>query len=211
MKSLDELIQEDRGQNKFSNRNQRNSNFKDRDNQQKHPREQNKTKTILKNKEFQSDRRDYQKGKFHRNSDKQDSFQFMINSDWKSSQREGFSGSRGSNRNQNQYQDNQSQKSKSTPWDTKKEQNEQQISGLASGGTKLLIKNLHFEITEDKLQEILTPYGQVHSCKLVWDKHDRSTGEAIAIFEKPKSADEALKELNGSIVEGQKIQITKTY
>ena len=72
------------------------------------------------------------------------------------------------------------------------------MKGLASGGTKLKIQNLHYEVTQDKLKEIFGKFGGVHSCDIVWDRHDRSTGEAVVVFDNPKGADEALKSLNNS-------------
>ena len=49
---------------------------------------------------------------------------------------------------------------------------------------------------------LFVKYGRLHSCKIVWDKQDRSTGEAIVVFENPKSADEAIKGLNKTMFEG---------
>ena len=69
---------------------------------------------------------------------------------------------------------------------------------MASGGTKVQVTNLHYEVTEDKLTEIFGAYGPVHSCKIIWDRHDRSTGEAVVVFDSPKAAQEAIKALNES-------------
>lgn len=41
-------------------------------------------------------------------------------------------------------------------------------------------------------------YGRIHSCTILWDKQDRSTGEALVVFENPSAADEAISELNKS-------------
>lgn len=60
--------------------------------------------------------------------------------------------------------------------------------GLASGGTKLKISNLHYEVTEDRLIELFKKFGRVHSAQILWDRHDRSTGEAIIVMENPKGA-----------------------
>ncbi len=48
-------------------------------------------------------------------------------------------------------------------------------------------------------------YGAVHSCKILWDRHDRSTGEAHVIMENPKAAQKAVDTLNDSEIEGQKV------
>ena len=44
--------------------------------------------------------------------------------------------------------------------------------------------------------------GKLKSCKIIWDKADRSTGEAIVEFENPKQATEAVKTLNDKIIQG---------
>jgi THO complex subunit 4 len=75
--------------------------------------------------------------------------------------------------------------------------------GLAQGGAKVSIKNLHYEVTDDKLREIFKVYGTIHSATIVWDKHDRSTGEALVVFERPSEANEAIARVNGTAIEGQ--------
>lgn len=63
------------------------------------------------------------------------------------------------------------------------------FSGLAQGGTRLKVSNLHYDITEERLkEEIFGKYGHVHSCLIVWDKQDRSTGEAFVVYENPGAA-----------------------
>ncbi|TNV72925.1 hypothetical protein FGO68_gene11272 [Halteria grandinella] len=79
--------------------------------------------------------------------------------------------------------------------------------GLASGGAKLLIKNLHWDVPEARLKEIFAAYGPVHSAEIVWDKQDRSTGEARVTFERPKDAAEAVAGLDGSEIEGQQVSL----
>ncbi len=39
----------------------------------------------------------------------------------------------------------------------------------------------------------------INSCEILWDKQDRSTGEAFVIFDNPKAAKEAIKSLNNSM------------
>ena len=74
------------------------------------------------------------------------------------------------------------------------------MKGLASGGTKIKVSNLHYEVTEDRLDAIFGKCGKIHSCKIVWARHDRSTGEAIVTFDNPRGAEEAIRSLNKSIV-----------
>jgi len=69
------------------------------------------------------------------------------------------------------------------------------------------ISGLHYDITEDDLKELFSAHGNVHSCKILWDKQDRSTGEARATFENPKGAEAAVKALDGTEVEGQTVKV----
>jgi RNA recognition motif-containing protein len=46
---------------------------------------------------------------------------------------------------------------------------------------------------------LFSKYGRVKATKIVWDKHDRSTGEAIVEYENPRGADDAVKNLNNGI------------
>ena len=93
----------------------------------------------------------------------------------------------------------------SQPWGKKpfvKPHQAGSIKGLAQGGTKVKVSNLHYEITEDKLSQIFGKFGGVHSCQILWDRHDRSTGEAFVLFENPKSAESAVSNLNNTEIEG---------
>jgi len=80
--------------------------------------------------------------------------------------------------------------------------------GLASGGAKISVKNLHWDVTEDRLKEIFGAYGPVHSAEIVWDKQDRSTGEALLTFERPKDAQEAITAVSGTEIEGQTVTLS---
>ena len=42
------------------------------------------------------------------------------------------------------------------------------------------------------LQEEFSKFGRVHSCEILWDKQDRSTGEALIMFENPRAAEDAI-------------------
>jgi len=48
-------------------------------------------------------------------------------------------------------------------------------------------------VTSDTLEELFARFGRVHSCQILWDRQDRSTGEAFVTFETPKGAEEAVK------------------
>lgn len=64
------------------------------------------------------------------------------------------------------------------------------------------MSNLHYEVTEDRLEVIFGKCGKMHGVKIVWDRHDRSTGEAVVTFDNQRGAEEAIRSLNKSDVDG---------
>jgi len=76
---------------------------------------------------------------------------------------------------------------------------------LAQGGQTILVTNLHFEVTEDDLKELFKDQAGFLSTKIVWDKHDRSTGEATCEFSSKSSALSTVEALNHHDLSGQKL------
>ena len=70
------------------------------------------------------------------------------------------------------------------------------------------VSNLHYDVTEQGLKELFGKFDGLHSCEIIWDRQDRSTGESIITFDNPRSAEKALEALNGSDVDGQAIVLT---
>jgi len=75
---------------------------------------------------------------------------------------------------------------------------------------KLLIRNLGRSVTEEDVREMFEAYGRVQSCSLVMDKKSGgSKGFGFVEMPRPGEAKAAVKNLNGTIVAGQKIRVKK--
>ena len=75
---------------------------------------------------------------------------------------------------------------------------------------KLYIGNLAFSITQDKLKEIFSPFGEVSEATLVIDKYSgRSRGFGFVSFSDDAAADKAIAEMNGKDIEGRQIKVSE--
>lgn len=76
---------------------------------------------------------------------------------------------------------------------------------------KILIRNLNRSTTEAELKELFEAYGTVQSCVLVMDKETgASKGFGFAEMPKVGEAKAAMKNLNGKIIDGDKIRVKKS-
>ena len=75
---------------------------------------------------------------------------------------------------------------------------------------KLLIRNLARVTTQPELLALFETYGAVQSCNIVLDK-ETGTSKGFAFVEMPKPGDAkaAMKNLNGTEVDGKKIRVKK--
>ncbi len=77
-------------------------------------------------------------------------------------------------------------------------------------GKKLYVGNLALNVTEDQLQALFTPCGQVTSAKLIADKYNgRSRGFGFVEMVDDAGAESAIKKLNGFTVEGKPIVVNE--
>jgi RNA recognition motif-containing protein len=75
---------------------------------------------------------------------------------------------------------------------------------------KLLIRNLARKTSEEVVRELFQAYGRVQSCKLVMDpKTGLSKGFGFVEMPKPGEAKAAMKNLNGTDVDGSLIRVKK--
>jgi len=75
-------------------------------------------------------------------------------------------------------------------------------------GKKLYVGNLPFSITEGKLQEIFSEFGQVVSAKIVLDRFtQRSKGFGFVEMSSDEEAAKACEQGNGRDVEGRQISV----
>lgn len=73
---------------------------------------------------------------------------------------------------------------------------------------KLLIRNLARTTTDNTIREIFETFGRVQSCTLVMDKKSGvSKGFGFVEMPKPGEAKAAIKNLNGTELDGNKIRV----
>ena len=73
---------------------------------------------------------------------------------------------------------------------------------------KILVRNLSRKTTEDDLKELFESYGEVASLNLVYDA-DTGKSKGFGFAEMPivNEAKEAIKEMNGQNVDGNRIRV----
>ncbi len=73
---------------------------------------------------------------------------------------------------------------------------------------KIIIRNLARMTSQDHLLGLFTPFGVVQSCDLVMDK-DSGLSKGFGFVEMPKAgaAKAAIKALNNTILDGEKIRV----
>ncbi|WP_431210281.1 RNA recognition motif domain-containing protein [Puia sp. P3] len=72
----------------------------------------------------------------------------------------------------------------------------------------MYVSNLGFQVTEQELKSMFSKYGEVTSAKVITDRETgRSRGFAFVEMPDP-AAETAMKELNGTQVDGRAISVT---
>ncbi|RLN85769.1 hypothetical protein BBJ28_00007051 [Nothophytophthora sp. Chile5] len=69
----------------------------------------------------------------------------------------------------------------------------------ASPGTKILVKNLKFDILEEEVRELFGTVGEVSKAEIVYDRSGRSKGIARVWFARRSDADKAIKQYDGML------------
>jgi RNA recognition motif-containing protein len=73
----------------------------------------------------------------------------------------------------------------------------------------IYVSNLGFSVQDEDLREYFEEYGEVTSAKVITDKFtNRSRGFGFVEMPDEASAQKAIKELNGAVVEGRSISVT---
>jgi RNA recognition motif-containing protein len=74
----------------------------------------------------------------------------------------------------------------------------------------IYVSNLSFDITNDDLKALFTPYGEVSSATVIMDKmSNRSRGFGFVEMQDETAATKAMEELNGSTVSGREIKVNE--
>jgi RNA recognition motif-containing protein len=73
----------------------------------------------------------------------------------------------------------------------------------------IYVSNLGFDIQNEDLTSIFTPYGEVSSAKIITDRvTGRSRGFGFVEMPDDQAATKAIDELNGGSIEGRTISVT---
>ncbi|PNY29422.1 THO complex subunit 4A [Tolypocladium capitatum] len=75
-------------------------------------------------------------------------------------------------------------------------------------GSKLRVQNIHYDLTEDDLDELFTRIGPVVRLQLLYDRAGRSEGTAYVTYETRDDAQEAVRQFDGANANGQPIRLT---
>jgi RNA recognition motif-containing protein len=72
----------------------------------------------------------------------------------------------------------------------------------------IYVSNLGFNVDRDELKKLFSPYGIVASVSIILDKlTNRSKGFAFVHMPDPDAAQKAMKELNGSLLDGRPVRL----
>jgi len=75
---------------------------------------------------------------------------------------------------------------------------------------KLYVGNLSFDVTEDRLKELFSPYGSVSSAQLIMDRESgRSKGFAFVEMGSDQEATAAIGGMNGQMIEGRALTVNE--
>jgi RNA recognition motif-containing protein len=74
---------------------------------------------------------------------------------------------------------------------------------------KIYVSNLDFNVRDEDLMGLFTPYGSVASAVVIKDRETgRSRGFGFVDMEDDKAGQEAIDKLNASTLNGRQIQVT---
>jgi RNA recognition motif-containing protein len=74
----------------------------------------------------------------------------------------------------------------------------------------IYVANLSFDIRDEDLRELFTPYGEVSSAKVIMDKvTSRSRGFGFVEIADDAAGQKAVTELNGTMLQGRSLKINE--
>jgi len=72
----------------------------------------------------------------------------------------------------------------------------------------IFVSNLSFQVESEDLKGFFTPYGEVTSSKVITDRETgKSRGFGFVEMPNDTAGNEAIKELNGAMVDGRAIKV----
>lgn len=76
---------------------------------------------------------------------------------------------------------------------------------------KIFIGNLNFQTTEEQLQNLFTPFGEVESVKIITDKFSgRSRGFGFVEMQNQEQAQKAINELNDYLLNSRQMVVNES-
>jgi RNA recognition motif-containing protein len=74
----------------------------------------------------------------------------------------------------------------------------------------IYVGNLNYSLSEDELEKVFSPYGEVTSVKIIRDKYtDQSKGFGFIEMKSDADAQKAIDELNGTEVKGRELRVNQ--
>ena len=78
-------------------------------------------------------------------------------------------------------------------------------------GKKLYVGGLPFSVTDDQLKTIFESHGTVESAKVITDRYtDKSRGFGFVEMSSQQEAEQAIKALNGTELEGRSLKVNES-
>jgi len=75
---------------------------------------------------------------------------------------------------------------------------------------KLYIGNLPWTVSEEKLKELFSKFGEITEATIIADRYSgRSKGFGFVTFASKESADAAIAEMNGKEIDGRAIKVNE--
>ena len=74
----------------------------------------------------------------------------------------------------------------------------------------IYVGNLNYNLSEDELEKVFTPYAEVTSVKIIRDKYtDQSKGFGFIEMASDADAQKAIDELDGKEVKGRELRVNQ--